>query len=1842
LKLLLLAATALVACARAGGRGAMEQGMAAPGSAPAFRSKLHIVPGLAEPLVTTKATTEAEDHDLDEATSGHDGAEAPLLAFVAGHPDSGWNASIHTDLGLAYYREGFFSKAIAAYESAWREGREATDFRAKTLVDRAVAELAKMHARVGHLKELDALLAAIGNRPIQGGAAQLITGAREGASTMRHSPGISYLCGPKALRNVLETLSASPAAIEAVDAARSGEHGFSLAQLSELATRAGLVHRLVHREPGEPIPVPSVINWKVSHYAAIVGKTDGGRYKVKDPTFGGDLEFSEDAIDAEGSGFFLVPAQVGQRDQDLRLAWRDATPSEAQRVFGMGWPNSYLAGAVTVFDFMSGLFRDVKDALWKPSQTAVCTTCGTTGGMAVPDAHAMEVSLNIRDTPVGYAPPVGPPAYIRLSYNQREAVEPYGPPSNPVSFNVGPQWTLNVLSYVLDDPKSPGVGVSRYVPGGGAVSAYTDYDVTTGAFDPEKQTGAILTRTPATGMATSYTLTGTDGSQLVYAQNDGSTSASTYRRLFLTSIVDPQGNALTLIYDTTLPTPDAGADGGASGFGSAVFFPRLSNLRDPTGTTTTTFTYGLSATPLLVTQITDAFGRSASIAYDTNGRLSSITDVLGITSTVTYDDGNSPPRPTFVQQLTTPYGNTTFNYGETDSGSAVVTRWLETTDPLGHTERLEFLEEAPGIPAADETGANLPLPSGMPLSFGTTLMIYRNTFFWNKHVYPTYGTGSGKDYTKAELVHWLHTNNGLYVAPTIESIRRPLEHRTWYQYAPSQTNSIYEGPANTYLGAPTTTGRALDDGSTQLTATTRNRVGRPLLVSDPFGRETQFVYDAAGVDVLQVSQKTSASGFALLGAYTYNTQHEPLTHTDASGETTRYAYNAAGQLVTVTDALGHVQTVTYDIAGRVTSLIDANNLPVLVLTYDSANRVATRTDSLGYTLSYAYDNFDRVTRVSYPDKTNETYVYTNLDLTSTTDRLGQTTNFAYDADRRLTKVTDPAGNTTQYAYYEDGTLESITDPNGHVTTWGVDIERRPISKTYADGTTETYAYETSTSRLHSKTDALGQVTTYVYNADDSLAGVSYSGPGEGGPAATAPLSFTYDTEFPRMTSMTDGVGTTSYLYYPVISTAGVDAGAEPDGGVAPTPPLPASPGAGRLQSVVSPVAGAPLGTFDTVSSGYDALGRVISRSVNGVSQTVTFDALGRPNLVANALDSFAYGYSDETLRVTSISSTHGPSVALGYWNAAKHPEQNELLEQMTYTARGIAAEGGANGPVLSQFGYGYDANGNVLTFTEGHARAPSSTGDAGAPNDSGGATGMNVLRLRKGVRAGAGGSGSAWTRTRVGAGGNGALLVLVAGMLLGALGWMRADKRFASALTPIALALVFAACGSSNDSGEHRAGNDGGGGGSSEGLETQVTSYAYDAASRLISATLGANGMPPAASATPQFAYQYDPASNPTSITANGPAQSATYTSTNEIAGGTYDANGSPTSLAGATYTWDAANRLVSATVNGIESNFTYDGKSRIVRIVEQQGGSTISDKAYTWAGTMRMLEHDNGASGSPVSRQYFQQGVIAGGTPYYYGTDLIGSVRQLLDSNGSIVAQNEYGPYGNRTRLSGSVDGDIGYAGYFDHAATGLDLTMYRAYDPQHARWLNRDPIRETGGLNLFSYVDANPIATTDALGLWCWSKFVDDFWSNYHAGEDTPGWFDKSIRLTSVDAANAYVGGNVVAQTTGWVSPGEALGATWRALWAGTISTPGIAGLEAYGGAASVAGQVLGNLAVGTLVAAGSYEVGKWAGNVIVSAGFAAWYQLEPLFEAAPSVALAARPTVLESSGGDLVPGP
>ena len=61
--------------------------------------------------------------------------------------------------------------------------------------------------------------------------------------------------------------------------------------------------------------VPSVVHLTVDHFAAVIHR-EGDRYLLEDPTFKNDAWVTAAALDAEASGYFLIPPS------DLPKGWR--------------------------------------------------------------------------------------------------------------------------------------------------------------------------------------------------------------------------------------------------------------------------------------------------------------------------------------------------------------------------------------------------------------------------------------------------------------------------------------------------------------------------------------------------------------------------------------------------------------------------------------------------------------------------------------------------------------------------------------------------------------------------------------------------------------------------------------------------------------------------------------------------------------------------------------------------------------------------------------------------------------------------------------------------------------------------------------------------------------------------------------------------------------------------------------------------------------------------------------------------------------------------------------------------------------------------------------------------------------------------------------------------------------------------------------------------------------------------------------------------------------------------------------------------------------------------------
>ena len=204
-----------------------------------------------------------------------------------------------------------------------------------------------------------------------------------------------------------------------------------------------------------------------------------------------------------------------------------------------------------------------------------------------------------------------------------------------------------------------------------------------------------------------------------------------------------------------------------------------------------------------------------------------------------------------------------------------------------------------------------------------------------------------------------------------------------------------------------------------------------------------------------------------------------------------------------------------------------------------------------------------------------------------------------------------------------------------------------------------------------------------------------------------------------------------------------------------------------------------------------------------------------------------------------------------------------------------------------------------------------------------------------------------------------------------------------------------------------------------------------------------------------------------------------------------YDAAGNLLNDGQRTYTWDAEQRLIGI---GYLANPTrpttlrYDGLGRRTAVREYSSSNNYTETRYLWCGE-RICQARNASD--VVIRRYYDEGeqlvTTNGNTPYYYAQDHLGSVRDLVNASGQVLASYDYDPYGQPTRstTNGSTRADYRYAGLFYHAQSGLYLTHYRVYDPVTARWLSRDPIGEMGGVNLYAYAYDNPVGLVDPLGL-------------------------------------------------------------------------------------------------------------------------------------------------------------
>lgn len=112
----------------------------------------------------------------------------------------------------------------------------------------------------------------------------------------------------------------------------------------------------------------------------------------------------------------------------------------------------------------------------------------------------------------------------------------------------------------------------------------------------------------------------------------------------------------------------------------------------------------------------------------------------------------------------------------------------------------------------------------------------------------------------------------------------------------------------------------------------------------------------------------------------------------------------------------------------------------------------------------------------------------------------------------------------------------------------------------------------------------------------------------------------------------------------------------------------------------------------------------------------------------------------------------------------------------------------------------------------------------------------------------------------------------------------------------------------------------------------------------------------------------------------------------------------------------------------------------------------------------------------------------------YYFHNDHLGTPQTMTDQSGTVVWQAEYEPFGKTTQGTATITNNLRFPGQYYDAETGLHYNWHRDYDPDTGRYLQPDPIGLEGGLNLYSYVDGNPVNRVDPDGLF-W-QYLPEYW--------------------------------------------------------------------------------------------------------------------------------------------------
>lgn len=937
-----------------------------------------------------------------------------FTTFLESHPDSRWVPSLAASVGEIKFKTGYLSDAINLWTLAWQKGKAETNKDRAAVASHAIAQLLILDARLGRMDELKKFHQEIKGRAFYGSDEERVKNSREGLWNMENNIGCSFKCGPFAVNSLRNAVNKTHEMSPIIEKAESTLQGTTLAQVKGWADAVGLNYQLAKRSKGAPFITPSLIHWKLNHFATIVAE-ENGRFHLQDPTFDtdGQLWVTAKALEQETDGYFLV-----SKDKPLPTGWELVTEDEAKNVQGKGNANGRRGG----------------DCYHPAPNTPPCE-CDPCHGMARADVWSMLATLHIADTPLSYTPPIGPAIDFSFDYNHLQ-------PDQPTTFsftNLGQNWNFNWLSYLTVDPGS-GAATVRLRSGG-----TENFTLSGGVYSPAFLTQALLVNMGG-GV---YQRRMKDGSVEVYNQADTSSPP----RIFLTQYQDPQGNSVSVQYDSDF---------------------RITSVTDAIGQVSTltyvSNTVGNSGF-YKIASIADPFGRTCSMTYDSsNSVLLSLTDAVGLKSSFQYDTTSS-----FISHMSTPYGTT------------------------------QFYQYIPGIDVYPARGLRFTFPDGTSAVLENWLNEPKATYFWDRHALAMYPNDpANKVYTHCRSAKYTIDINTNLEASTQQWIANPLETGLTYITYPTNLGPNYAGfnnlptsitkalgnpVVNCTVGGTVTTGDIVGITTNYTTAyytvlagDTPEKIATGLATSVNANAGLQTMGVAAGVAGKVVSLHSDQSvasrytGFLSGGAtetLTFNTQARQTAIASLSGAIT------SGDVISIyVDTASSRVTCNYTVQPGDTASTIANGMAAVMNAspgYQSYQGVAVADGAQIKLTCFAPEI------VTYNSGTtgSESYVYSSYRSGST--RLVEN---QYNSTGNLTQTIDPVGRKFSYSYDTNGidlleARETQGTDNYLLGHWEYNTKHEPL--VYIDGSAQRteYTYNSSGQPLTVK-DPNNNITKMTY------------------------------------------------------------------------------------------------------------------------------------------------------------------------------------------------------------------------------------------------------------------------------------------------------------------------------------------------------------------------------------------------------------------------------------------------------------------------------------------------------------------------------------------------------------------------------------------------------------------------------------------------------------------------------------------------------------------------------------------------------------------------------------------